>query len=32
MNDKEVEGRKLKVNEARPMEERTERPRFQRRY
>ena len=24
MNDKEVEGRKIKVNEARPMEERTE--------
>jgi len=25
MNDKEIEGRKLKVNEARPMEERPER-------
>lgn len=33
MNEKEVEGRKLKVNEARPMEERPQRPRrdFQRR-
>ena len=34
MNDKEVEGRKLKVNEARPMEEmppRDNRQRFQRR-
>jgi RNA recognition motif-containing protein len=27
MNDKEVEGRKIRVNEARPMEERPERPR-----
>lgn len=34
MNDKEIEGRKLKVNEARPMEERPERPRrsFNRRF
>jgi len=31
MNDKEVEGRKLKVNEARPMEERPPRRNFQRR-
>lgn len=27
MNDKEIEGRKMRVNEARPMEERSERPR-----
>lgn len=31
MNDKEVEGRKLKVNEARPMEDRPPRRNFQRR-
>lgn len=31
MNDKEVEGRKLKVNEARPMEERPQRRSFNRR-
>lgn len=27
LNDKEIEGRKLKVNEARPMEEKSSRPR-----
>lgn len=35
MNDKEVQGRKLSVNEARPMEPRSERPRsggFRSRY
>jgi len=31
MNDKEVEGRKLKINEARPMEERPPRRNFNRR-